>query len=224
MITWSDDAPEAISRDQRELNAVLAQLEANYHPENEDFDRWERKRRDWRLSPREWSLFRTLEAANHDTPTFVYVIGHDDLLALVYGIKPERLSPRLRHRYRNRLRTLWWRLNRRLDIAKAPFRVAVKKNGLRLKHSDELDLDAEEPPRRPVRPAAAMTLKDCTSHLRTLLAGGELPQRLVQNRLAKIGARPKTIRNACSRLGVTCRKEGFGIGGRWFWSLPQADM
>jgi putative DNA primase/helicase len=61
---------------------------------------------------------------------------------------------------------------------------------------------------------------EATEFLRDLLTQGEMAAKDVDVAAKNAGITFKPLRNARTALGVVTRREGFGPGAVWFWSLP----
>jgi hypothetical protein len=64
------------------------------------------------------------------------------------------------------------------------------------------------------------TKEEAADFLRAVLAQGEVPAGEVQQAARKAGITPKPLRVAREALKITSRREGFGPGAVWNWSLP----
>src|SRR5262245_37841009 len=64
------------------------------------------------------------------------------------------------------------------------------------------------------------TKEEATDFLRDILGQGEVPAEEVQQAARKAGITPKPLRSAREALKVKSRREGFGPGAVWYWSLP----
>ncbi|MEQ9093054.1 MAG: AAA family ATPase, partial [Miltoncostaeaceae bacterium] len=65
---------------------------------------------------------------------------------------------------------------------------------------------------------------DAAAWLRTALADGPRPAREVQKEAAENGIPEKPLRTARQRLGIVPRKDGFGPGAPWVWTLPDDEV
>lgn len=65
---------------------------------------------------------------------------------------------------------------------------------------------------------------DAADWLREALADGELPATEVLKQGRDNGITDKALRNALKSIGGRRRREGFGKGGMWFWSLSDDDI
>jgi len=84
----------------------------------------------------------------------------------------------------------------------------------RIDDNGVLQWEALRGPRARSEVAAAMEWLEAT------LADGKSPMQQVEARAAAFGIKGRTLRRARERLGVICRKVGFGVEGIWLLSLP----
>jgi AAA domain len=68
------------------------------------------------------------------------------------------------------------------------------------------------------------TKEEATDFLRDILGQGEAPAEEVQQAARKAGITPKPLRSAREALKVKSRREGFGPGAVWNWSLPSGPL
>jgi putative DNA primase/helicase len=68
------------------------------------------------------------------------------------------------------------------------------------------------------------TKEEATDFLRDILGQGEMPAEEVQQAARKAGITPKPLRSAREALKVKSRREGFGPGAVWYWSLPSGPL
>jgi hypothetical protein len=68
------------------------------------------------------------------------------------------------------------------------------------------------------------TKEEATDFLRDILGQGEVPAEEVQQAARKAGITPKPLRVAREALKVRSRREGFGPGAVWNWSLPGGSI
>jgi putative DNA primase/helicase len=68
------------------------------------------------------------------------------------------------------------------------------------------------------------TKEEATDLLRDILGQGEVPAEEVQQAARKAGITPKPLRAAREALKVRSRREGFGPGAVWYWSLPSGPL
>src|SRR2546430_2734116 len=68
------------------------------------------------------------------------------------------------------------------------------------------------------------TKEEATDFLRDILGQGEVPAEEVQQAARKAGITPKPLRVAREALKVKSRREGFGPGAVWYWSLPSGPL
>jgi len=60
--------------------------------------------------------------------------------------------------------------------------------------------------------------------LQEQLAGGHpVAQLLIEEAAAKAGISLRTLKRAKRALGVASKRDGFGPGGLWYWTLPEDD-
>jgi hypothetical protein len=64
------------------------------------------------------------------------------------------------------------------------------------------------------------TKEEATDFLRDILGQGEVSAEEVQQAARRAGIAPKPLRSARETLKVRSRREGFGPGAAWRWSLP----
>jgi putative DNA primase/helicase len=62
--------------------------------------------------------------------------------------------------------------------------------------------------------------EEATDFLRDVLEKGEVAAEDVQQAARKADITPKSLRSAREALKVKSRREGFGPGAKWYWSLP----
>jgi hypothetical protein len=58
--------------------------------------------------------------------------------------------------------------------------------------------------------------------LAQILASGSVESEDATRQAKKAGIAERTLERGKARLGVRTKREGFGPGGKWFWSLPAA--
>jgi putative DNA primase/helicase len=68
------------------------------------------------------------------------------------------------------------------------------------------------------------TKEEATDFLRDILGQGEVPAEEVQQAARRAGITPKPLRSAREALKVKSRREGFGPGAVWYWSLPSGPL
>jgi AAA domain len=68
------------------------------------------------------------------------------------------------------------------------------------------------------------TKEEATDFLRDILGQGEVPSEEVQQAARRAGITPKPLRSAREALKVRSRREGFGPGAVWYWSLPSGPL
>jgi len=68
------------------------------------------------------------------------------------------------------------------------------------------------------------TKEEATDFLRDTLGQGEVPAEEVQQAARKAGITPKPLRSAREALKVKSRREGFGPGAVWYWSLSSGPL
>jgi putative DNA primase/helicase len=68
------------------------------------------------------------------------------------------------------------------------------------------------------------TKEEATDFLRDILGQGEVPAEEVQQAARRAGITPKPLRSAREALKVKSRREGFGPGAVWYWSLPNGPL
>tara|TARA_R110002111_G_scaffold240432_1_gene302111 strand:+ start:16327 stop:17793 length:1467 start_codon:yes stop_codon:yes gene_type:complete len=64
---------------------------------------------------------------------------------------------------------------------------------------------------------------DAGDWLRDVLSDGAVESSEIKSMAERDGLAWRTIERAKKRIGVTSRREGFGIKGRWMWTLPSID-
>jgi AAA domain-containing protein len=68
------------------------------------------------------------------------------------------------------------------------------------------------------------TKEEAADFLRDILGQGEVPAEEVQQAARKAGITSKPLRSAREALKVKSRREGFGPGAVWYWSLPSGPL
>lgn len=68
-----------------------------------------------------------------------------------------------------------------------------------------------------------MAHDDAVEFLRGLLRDGPVPAANVEKAARQMGVPMDSVRRAKRSLGVRATKQGFGLGGTWTWTLPEAD-
>jgi putative DNA primase/helicase len=68
------------------------------------------------------------------------------------------------------------------------------------------------------------TKEEASDFLRDILGQGEVPAADVQQAAKKAGLSSKPLRSAREALKVKSRREGFGPGAVWYWSLPSSPL
>jgi hypothetical protein len=63
-------------------------------------------------------------------------------------------------------------------------------------------------------------LREAMDFLRTELLVGEVETTIVEEQARRAGIAPRTLKRARAELGVKTRREGFGVAGKFFLSLP----
>lgn len=129
-------------------------------------------------------------------------VAAGDLAEFLWAARPPR-PPRAQARAAGRLRTLQYRLNRKL--AAAGLRVTRPRPGV-------LTLTDGRGPHAP----------SCADFLRALLLAGPRPSAAVRALCARRGFSPWAVRQARRRLRLDARRAGFGAAGCWAVSLPAA--
>lgn len=94
----------------------------------------------------------------------------------------------------------------------ATSRVSWHAEAVTVSADDALSADAGDPAARSERNSAADWLAD-------LLAAGPLPAREVRRHADEAGYAWRTLHRARDAAGVTVRREGYGPGGQWMWSI-----
>jgi hypothetical protein len=194
---------------------VLAQKREQERQQN-----WDRLVRFLDLSRRQEAL---LAAVNGKAPLY------RDAIEAIYRVKWNRLSKRQRVKHFNRLRTLQHALNRKLAAKKRRLRVSMDDKKLRLVRSKNW----KKPHRAIVAGSKGIKRRRfevpwCAEYLQSLLTGKSkprgtghwLPVTTLTAAAESAGFRPSTIKAARKRLGLLCKRTGYGARGEWLVCLP----
>ena len=238
MLTWDDDAPQFLTRDERALLRRQAQSEEFRRQLREEEEakacEWRRRFNLWKLTPFEIRLFENLD------PDGVRGLDKATLLERLYGVPLNKRTKEVTRRKLNaRLRKLQQRLNEKLRLSRAAYEVRPSDEfWLELVEIDINEKPASKPAKRSTREIALdrraylaelrkrghdvpMIVEECEDRLRKILADGPVPTVRVNHRLRKECCRAGVIKKARKRLGVIARRVGFGGNGAWFLSLPK---
>jgi hypothetical protein len=192
---------------------VREEIERHEREILEEDEREERERRNevrrLRLSELEGALFLIVTDYNEYSTR--------DLIESLYRVKWDALGPLQRRRYRGRLRARLHSLNCKLKAARQkPLRPSKELNDTRPLGASPLWATV-----RTRRERERETLASCENEIRKALAGGEMNSwefnELLQDQK---GYRPGTLKRARKRLGVRCKREGYGTDGGWLVYLP----
>ena len=237
MLAWDDDAPEFLTRDERELlrqQAASEEFSRKLREAEEAKAReWRKRFNLWKLTPSEIRLFENLE------PDGVRMMDKEKLLKRLYGTGlSKRIKEETRRKLNARLRKLQQRLNEKLRLSRAPYEVRSSDEcWLKLVEIDINEKPKLKPAKRSTREIAAarrahlaelrraghtisMCVEECEDCLRKILADGPVPTVRVNHKLRKECCHAGVIKKARKRLGVIAKRVGFGGNGVWLLSLP----
>jgi hypothetical protein len=181
---------------------------------------WEWRKQHLKLSSRQDTLLRAVDGK---------ALLPQVAIEAVYGFEWSHLGKRQRSKYLGRLRTLQHALNRKLLAKGRPYLVSIRKGKIRLVAAKDWKsrVETRRSQKRKSKGRSRSAVKRCAEWLRwflteqkSLRVNGWLSVSVLTQAARRQGFRPSTIKSARKRLGLLCKRTGYGARGCWLVCLP----